>query len=108
MVKSKEYKITVRVNEEEKEFLDSQAEKKAMSTSQYVRYIVLNEKLDKKDSTENRSINLLDKNIAKLTRMFIDGYFCTKAMATNQLTDKDAKIIEKARAELYKEFGIEK
>ena len=108
MSKPKEYKITVRMIEKERGFLDCKTQEKAMSASQYLRYIALNEKQDKKDTIKNGSINFLDKNIAKLTRMFIDSYFCTKAMATKQLTDEDAEIVKKTRAELYKEFGIEK
>ena len=47
-----------------------------MTISQYVRFI----SLVKSEEPMNNSIEFLNKNISKLTRIFINGYFCTKGI----------------------------
>ena len=104
MTKPKEYKVTIRINQEEKKLLELEADRNAMTLSQYVRFI----SLAKSEESKNNSIEFLNKNISKLTRMFIDGYFCTKAIARNQLTDEEADIVNKNRAKQFQELGIDK
>ena len=100
MAESKGTMIGIRVSEEEKELLTQEANKIGMSLSQYVRYKALEE--DEAEENQQKTANeFLDKYIAKMSRLIIDGYFHVKAMSLNNLS-KEQK--DDAVQMSYKEF----
>ena len=100
MTESKESRVTIRFNEEEKELLTQEAEKLGMHLSHYVRYRALNE--DKVKTDEQKSTaEFLEKYMAKLSRMLIDGYYNIKALTLKELSDEER---DEALELSYKEF----
>jgi hypothetical protein len=100
MAESKGTMIGIRVSEEEKELLTQEANKIGMSLSQYVRYKALEE--DEAEENQQKTANeFLDKYVAKMSRLIIDGYFHVKAMSLNNLS-KEQK--DDAVQMSYKEF----
>ena len=101
--------IAIRLTESEKEGLERKAKDLGMTLSQYVRYKVLeDDSMQYNEQREQGAMEFLDKHIGKLSRIIIDGYFCTKAMAVNQLNEEEKKIISKSGLKQYKELGIVK
>ena len=110
MNESKESRVTIRFNEAEKELLTEEANKIGMSLSQYVRYKALEEDFLHGESKEpnKASSEFLEKHIAKMARVIIDGYFHIKALAYNQLSEEESnEALELAYKEIEK-MGISK
>ena len=107
MTDSKESRVNIRLSEPEKELLDHRAKELGMTLSQYVRYKALEEDSIKHNKQGKRgAIEFLDKHIAKLSRIIIDGYFCTKAMAVRQLNEEEKQAVSESGLKQYKELGI--
>ena len=107
MTESKELRITTRFNEIEEELLNNKAEKIGMTLSQYIRYKVLDEESEQ-DSSQKTSLEFIEKHLAKMTRIIIDGYFTTKAIGCKQLSEEDIKVVAKESYSEFDSMGITK
>ena len=88
MTESKELKVSIRFNNEEKELLTTECGKLGMSLSQYIRYKMLEE--DKVCDDGQKSVaEYLEKHMTKLSRMMIDAYYNIKALAVKELSDEE-------------------
>ena len=107
MAESKGTIIGIRVSSEEKELLTEEATALGLSLSQYMRYKVLEE--DSKTINQQKSAHeFLDKHMAKMARMIIDGWVHTKAMMENNLSDEQKRSAADASAKEIARMGIKK
>ena len=107
MAESKGTMIGIRVSEEEKELLTQEAGKLGMSLSQYVRYKALEE--DSVKENQQKTVNeFLDKYIAKMSRLIIDGWVHTKAMALNNLSKEQKEDAHQMSLSEFKKMGVAK
>jgi len=107
MAESKGTMIGIRVSEEEKELLTQEAGKLGMSLSQYVRYKALEE--DSVKENQQKTVNeFLDKYIAKMSRLIIDGYFHVKAMSLNNLSKEQKNDAVQMSYKEFDKMGIAK
>jgi len=107
MAESKGTMIGIRVSEEEKELLTQEAGKLGMSLSQYVRYKALEE--DSVKENQQKTVNeFLDKYIAKMSRLIIDGYFHVKAMSLNNLSKEQKNDAVQMSYKEFDKIGIAK
>jgi len=107
MAESKESRLTIRFNEIEKELLTQEAGKLGMSLSQYVRYKALEE--DSVKENQQKTVNeFLDKYIAKMSRLIIDGYFHVKAMSLNNLSKEQKNDAVQMSYKEFDKMGIAK
>ena len=107
MTESKGTMIGIRVSEEEKELLAQESNKLGMSLSQYVRYKVLEE--DKEVENQQKTAEeFLDKYIAKMSRLIIDGWVHTKAMALNNLSKEQEEDAHQMSLSEFKKMGVAK
>ena len=107
MTESKGTMIGIRVSEEEKELLAQESNKLGMSLSQYVRYKVLEE--DKEVENQQKTAEeFLDKYIAKMSRLIIDGWVHTKAMALNNLSKEQKDDAHQMSLSEFKKMGVTK
>lgn len=110
MSESKGTLVAFRITEDEKDLLTEEANKIGMSLSQYVRYKALEENVaqDSQKEPNKASSEFLEKHIAKMARVIIDGYFHIKALAYNQLSEEESnEALELAYKEIEK-MGISK
>ena len=107
MTESKGTMIGIRVSEEEKGLLTQESNKLGMSLSQYVRYKVLEE--DKEVENQQKTAEeFLDKYIAKMSRLIIDGWVHTKAMALNNLSKEQEEDAHQMSLSEFKKMGVAK
>ena len=107
MAESKESRLTIRFNEIEKELLTQEAGKLGMSLSQYVRYKALEED-SVKENQQKTANEFLDKYIAKMSRLIIDGWVHTKAMALNNLSKEQKEDAHQMSLGEFKKMGVAK
>ena len=107
MAESKESRLTIRFNEIEKELLTQEAGKLGMSLSQYVRYKALEED-SVKENQQKTANEFLDKYIAKISRLIIDGWVHTKAMALNNLSKEQEEDAHQMSLSEFKKMGVAK
>ena len=107
MTESKGTMIGIRVSEEEKELLTQEANKIGMSLSQYVRYKALGE--DSAGENQQKTANeFLDKHIAKMSRLIVDGWVHTKAMALNNLSKEQKEDAHQMSLSEFEKMGVTK
>jgi hypothetical protein len=99
--------ISIRINEEEKELLTQEGEKLGMSLSQYVRYKALDEDNAKVDRSKCTT-EFLEKHMAKLSRILIDGYFNIKALTHKELSDEERDEVLELSHKEFDTMGIVK
>ncbi len=107
MVKSKESRVTIRFNEVEKEMLTEEANKLAMSLSQYVRYKALDEGI-KEISLQKTPDEFFEKHISRMARLIVDGWVHIKAMSLNNLSEEQKQNAQNASAREIKKMGVAK
>jgi uncharacterized protein (DUF1778 family) len=107
MTESKGTTITIRISGEEKGLLAEEANNLGMSLSEYVRYKALEE--DKVvESQQKTAEEFLDKYIAKMSRLIIDGWVHTKAMALNNLSKEQEEDAHQMSLSEFKKMGVTK
>lgn len=107
MTESKELRVNIRLSEVEKSLLTQEGKNLGMTLSQYIRYKALDEE-SKEDSSQKTSLEFIEKHLAKMTRIIIDGYFTTKAIGCKQLSEEDIKVVAKESYSEFDSMGITK
>jgi flagellar motor component MotA len=78
-----------------------------MSLSQYVRYKALGE--DKVEENQQKTADeFLNKYIAKMSRLIVDGWVHTKAMALNNLSEAQQEDAHQMSLSEFEKMGVSK
>ena len=105
MEKNKKNAVTVRFEKEEKAFLEKKAEQQCMSISQYIKYIVLEQKDEiKKAESELRS----DEYLKKMSRNILFLRSFGDIFIRKFLSDKEANEVARQANILFDQYGIGK
>lgn len=113
MSSSKKEFVSIRFDKEEKKLLEEKAEKKCMTLSQYIRYVLLEgdytsdiENKNINQSQSSRAIEFLNNNLPLLYRFLIKCMYKTEAIAQKTLDSKTWDRTEDQELKVIKALGI--